>query len=244
MDFNVLWYDVVSSTNEECLKLVADKSPQGCVVAARYQTDGRGQRGNVWESDSGQNLTFSILLRPIQVEVQRQFMLSKVAALAVCDWISAYVTKSKVSIKWPNDVYVGNGKIAGILIENSFSTSTLDVSVIGIGVNVNQTYFVDLPNPISLALETGIIFNVETSLMELLECFKSRYEQLLNKQYSQLDADYFNLLYRKDTYCEYKAQGQVFRARIVGVKSTGELELQSVDGKVQSFAFKEISFVI
>lgn len=245
MDFTVKWYDVVKSTNDICMQQAKIGAAEGLVVAAYFQEQGRGQRGNTWESESHQNLTFSILVRPVFLGVEEQFLISKVIAVSVCDWIGAHLPGDKVAIKWPNDIYIDNSKVAGILIENSFSSSRLDLSVIGVGINLNQTHFPgDLPNPTSMLLEAQKLFNITSSLDEVISCFNARYAQLQSGDTEILGSDYFGRLYRHDMYYTYMANGDEFRARIVGVKPTGELILRTIDGKEQFFAFKELSFVI
>lgn len=245
MNFSAVWYNSVSSTNDLCMDFARQGEAEGVVIAARFQEFGRGQRGNTWESISGLNLTFSILLRPNFLKVSNQFLISKIAAIAVCEWISAYVKDRPVSVKWPNDIYIGDSKVAGILIENSFSSSQMDVSVVGIGVNLNQKEFSsDLPNPTSLGVVTGRTFDLQQSLEELLGCFKERYTQAKERITAQIDAEYMNRLYRKDIYCTYRASNSEFKAKIIGVKPTGELMLLTEDGQEHLFAFKEVIFVI
>jgi BirA family biotin operon repressor/biotin-[acetyl-CoA-carboxylase] ligase len=189
------------------------------------------------------NLLFSIVLKPSFLKVQRQFLLSKVAALAVCDALSPLV--KEVSIKWPNDICISNSKIAGILIENSFSTSYLDSSVIGIGINVNQKEFTDaIPNPTSLILEIGKEFDIPTLLDSICKAFDLRYQSLEAANDELISAEYFQMLFRKEDYYSYRAQEEVFRARIFGVRDSGELILQTDRGELKEFAFKEVSFVI
>lgn len=245
LDFNTTWYDKVSSTNDICMDSARNGGCEGIVVAAKYQEQGRGQRGNTWESEQGLNLTFSILLRPDFLRVEEQFLISKIASISVCDWIGAYLKDKHVAIKWPNDIYIENNKVAGILIENSFSSSKLDISVVGIGINLNQKEFsTDLPNPTSLAIETTRVFDVQTALEEFLSCFKERYTQAKSGEVTFIDSEYLKKLYRKDIYCTYRASNDEFEAKIVGVKPTGELMLQTEKGEERSFAFKEVTFVI
>lgn len=245
VSFSTVWYNSVSSTNDLCMDFARQGEAEGVVVAAQFQEFGRGQRGNTWESISGLNLTFSILLRPTFLKVSSQFLISKIAAISVCDWISANVNDRPVSIKWPNDIYIGDSKVAGILIENSFSSSQMDISVVGIGVNLNQKEFTsDLPNPTSLGIITGRTFDLRQSLEEFLGNFKQRYIQAKERTTGPIDAEYMKRLYRKDIYCIYRASNDEFKAKIVGVKPTGELMLQTEKGEERSFAFKEVVFVI
>ncbi|MDI3526556.1 MAG: BirA family transcriptional regulator [Tenuifilum sp.] len=245
MVFKVIRYKKVTSTNDVCQNLASEGAAHGTVVVSEYQEFGRGQRGNTWESEKSKNLTFSILTRPTFLSVVEQFYLSKITALSVTDWISAYIEKNRVKIKWPNDIYVDDKKIAGILIENSFSTQYINTSIIGIGININQDEFSDeVPNPTSLKIENGNEIDLELCLAEILECFKGRFAMLEQGQNYDIDKDYLNRIYRKDKYFTYLSGTTKFEAKIVGVEPTGELVLQTKSGEVKRFAFKEIGFVI
>mgnify|MGYP000921928492 CR=1 FL=1 len=246
VDFTVEWYNRVASTNNICAQRSEEGAAEGLVIAAMFQEMGRGQRGNMWESDAGKNLTFSILLRPSHLRVEEQFYLSKAAAVSVCDWVSAYVQGGYVTIKWPNDVYINDSKVAGILIENSFSSPWLGTSVVGIGINLNQqTFSDDIPNPTSMGLVTGNEFDIKKSLDEFLGCFAQRYEMLFDERSRYLLDDYYlSKLYRRDSYHEYCDRNGKFTAKIAGVKPTGELVLQFHSGEQRAYAFKEVMFVV
>ncbi len=233
----------VTSTNDYAGKLLKLESVHGTVVVAQHQTQGRGQRGNSWESKPGENLLFSIILKPTFLKVQRQFLISKVAALAVCDTVSQVIPH--VTIKWPNDIYTGNDKIAGILIENSFSSEYLDTTIVGIGLNVNQRYFSeDLPNPTSLLNKTGQEFNNDFLLANICKAFEVRYEQLKRGESHAINAEYFNRLFRNQGYSQYTSHGENFMARIFGVRDSGELVLETPEGTQREFAFKEVCFCL
>lgn len=243
--FNIHWFSVLTSTNDKCMEMASQGADEGLVIAAEFQSLGRGQRGNKWDSERGMNLTFSILARPTFLAVADQFYLSKVTSVAICDWLSAYLPPELVKIKWPNDIYIGNRKVAGLLIENSFSGRYMEISVVGIGINLNQINFSDeIPNPTSLILETGKEILPENALGELLYCFKSRYESLIANERKKIDTDYLNLIYRKDIFCKYYSEGEEFDAKITDVLATGELILQTPEGEVKKFAFKEVTFII
>lgn len=237
------WLDKVDSTNSYCMKLASENEPEGLAVAAFFQENGRGQRGNSWESQDGLNLTFSLLLRPTFLKVEEQFALSKVIALSICHWINGNGTNA--TIKWPNDIYIGDSKVCGILIENSFSGLTLDVSVVGIGLNLNQTVFSeDLPNPTSMKLITGKDFQPATVMVELVNTIQEFYIKLKLGEKKGLDSLYLNSLYRFEDYFDFKTNDGTVKAKIVGVKSSGELILETEIGKQLFFAFKEVSFII
>lgn len=239
---DIIWLDEVDSTNVHMASLAMQGVEEGTVVAAKFQTEGRGQRGNTWDSEDAKNLTFSILLRPTFLPVKKQFLVSKVVALAICDTLECFV--SGISIKWPNDIYVGDAKIAGILIENSFSSHLMDTSIVGIGLNVNQTVFTDdIPNPASLCLLTGKEYDLNALLEKLCHALSNRYSQLISENFDVISNDYFGKLYRKDKYYTYMSNGITFRAIIFGVRDSGELLLKTESGEIKSFFFKEISFV-
>jgi BirA family biotin operon repressor/biotin-[acetyl-CoA-carboxylase] ligase len=239
----IIWLDETSSTNDFASRLAREADSHGKIVATHFQSEGKGQRGSSWESEPDQNLLFSIILHPNFIEVQKQFILSKLASVSVCELLKSFV--SGVSIKWPNDIYINNSKVAGILIENSFSSSTLETTIIGIGLNVNQRLFpTDLPNPTSLHVETNQEHNVNDLLAKICEIFNKRYNELMTTVDNNISADYFALLYRKGEYHSYKADDTIFRAKIFGVRDSGELILETDSGSYREFAFKEVSFVI
>lgn len=240
----LLWVDEVTSTNVHVSQLKDSNAQHGVVVAARNQTQGRGQRGNSWESESGKNLLFSVLLKPTFLAVQHQFLVSKISSLAVVDLLSEVVPNT--TIKWPNDIYVRDNKIAGILIENSFSSANLDTTIVGVGLNVNQKFFSDsLPNPTSLILETGTKFNIPSLLEKFCGYFELRYQQLKAGNIKQISHEYFSNLYRNVGFNRYLSDGEEFYACIVGVRDTGTLILETKkEGELKEFAFKEVSFVL
>ena len=147
---DIMWFKSLDSTNEEARRHISDIDNLS-VLSALEQTDGRGQRGNIWTSNAGENLMFSIVLKSPFLMAEDHFALNEIAALSVADFLSTYGIKAE--IKWPNDIYVGEKKICGILIENSFRGKTISTSIIGIGLNINQRNFnVNLPNPTSMVL--------------------------------------------------------------------------------------------
>jgi len=237
----IVWFEKVNSTNLYASKLGKDFANDGLVVASKFQTEGRGQRGNSWESNPGENLTFSILIFPRFLEVQKQFLISKFVSMGVFDVVNAIA--DDVSIKWPNDIYIKNCKVGGILIENSFSSEFMDSCTIGIGLNVNQQVFPDdLPNPTSLASVTGNKLEIVEVLDSILKSLNSRYQQLVDGEWEKLSEDYFRALYHKNDYYSYKANGKKFTARVVDVRESGELVLETTDGEILEFGFKEVSF--
>jgi BirA family biotin operon repressor/biotin-[acetyl-CoA-carboxylase] ligase len=237
----IIRVEQTESTNVHLLRLSEnERLPEGVVLVAGYQTHGRGQGVHAWESEREKNLTFSIVLYPTFVKGAEQFVLSEVVSLAVRDFIAQYV--GDVSVKWPNDVYVGDRKITGILIENFIKGGYLTKTVVGIGININQTAFVsDAPNPVSLRQLTGLRFNLEDCLHRTLQCLNDRYDQLRRQRTDALHSDYLSHLYRFDQWKNYIADGEIFEARITGVNKYGILEMCTRSNELKTFGFKEVA---
>ena len=230
------------STNAHLLQLSnVEDLTEGTLVVTDHQTQGRGHGDNSWESEPGANLTFSIILYPLSVEASRQFILSKAISLAVCDFVSQFVPE--VSVKWPNDVYVGERKITGILIENFVGGAYLTKTIAGIGLNINQENFMsNAPNPVSLRQLTGKTYPLENCLQDLHTHIAVRY-QMITENAGKLDADYLRHLYRFGRLSRFSAGGILFDATITGVNDCGMLEMTTDDGKRKTFGFKEVIFI-
>lgn len=234
----------LDSTNNYALKLINETElSNGTVVLASCQTKGRGQRENYWESESGKNLTISLILRPEFLPVHLQFAISKVISLGVSDFLSRYL--QGVCIKWPNDIYVQDKKIAGILIEHTIMGSTLAYSICGIGLNINQKLFIsNAPNPTSLSIETDQCYDLEVCLVELLGAIEKRYEQLQQGFIDELDKDYRKQMYRGDGFYKFSDEHGAFQAKIVGTTQVGQLILSTTEGEQRIYNFKEVSFIL
>ena len=234
-------FDILPSTNDEA---TAPQYVEGDIILAQCQTAGRGQRGHRWESREGENLTFSLLLEPLFLPPSEQFLISECVALGVCDALLHYGIEAQ--IKWTNDIYIGDRKLAGILIEHKLQGSALARTVAGIGLNVNQKAFSDdLPNPISMAQATGREFDREEVLQTVTTSLMARYEQLREGGAKELQADYHQRLYRLDQeHCYALPDGSRFRGIIRGVEPTGALRIENERGELLSFLFKEVEFVI
>lgn len=230
-----------TSTNDDAKEA---RYHHGDIVWAERQTAGRGQRGHSWSSTEGENLTFTLVLEPRFLPVGEQFLLSETVALALADTFAAYGIDTR--IKWTNDIYVGDRKLVGILIEHSYSGATLSRTIAGIGINVNQTTFdPELPNPISMALATGCKFDRR----EVLEAFRShcmkRYAQLEQGFNRELEEDYRKRMYRLGEMHSFRLpDGRLIEAQIEGVRPSGELILRHADGSRHEYLFREIEFVI
>ena len=234
-------FPTLASTNDEAAK---PDYREGDLVVAESQTKGRGQRGHSWESAQGQNLTFSLVLEPLFLPPERQFLLSEVVALSVVDALAAYGIVAR--IKWTNDIYVGDKKIAGILIEHKLQGPSLARTVVGVGLNINQMEFSDeLPNPISMRQVRNFDFEREQVLERLHYCLMQRYEQLRRGEEQALQEDYHERLYRLGALQWFALpSGRKFRGTIMGVRETGALCVEDEKRQRQEYLFKEIEFMV
>lgn len=241
--WHIIKLDEVASTNTYLGELDnTAEQPEGCVVVTHTQSAGRGQRGNTWEAAPGRNLTFSYLLRPDGVPPQEQFILSQIASLAVVDVLSRYI--DHVTIKWPNDIYYRDKKIAGILIEHNLSGMAISRTIVGIGLNINQEEFTsNAPNPVSLSQITGEQYDLDTILWEILQATSQRYALHCSKR-DTLQSDYAAVLYRREGFYAYQDGNGTFQARIREVMPDGHLILTDTSGNDRRYAFKEVAFVI
>lgn len=231
------------STNSALSRMLqTEEVPDGFTIYTYHQTEGRGQRGNQWESEPNKNLLFSTLIRPKHLSIRHNFLLSEVVALAVKKTLDSYT--DHIRIKWPNDIYWKDKKIAGILIENTWMGQCVDTCIAGIGLNVNQTLFKsDAPNPVSLKEITGDEYDQEALLQTLL-CNINEYRFLAEQHPESLQEVYHQALYRKDGFYPYEDNAGVFSAQIVGVKPDGQLCLLTDNGEERSYYFKEVKFVL
>ena len=222
---------------------VKDKLPEGSLVIADFQTAGKGQVGNSWESEAGKNLMFSLLLYPDFLPANRQFLISQIASLSVKETLEDYT--DSVTVKWPSDIYWKDRKICGMLIENDLSGQHLYCSIIGIGLNINQEFFrSDAPNPVSLIQITGKTYDREVVLSRFLRIFFRYYFLLLQEREEEIRAAYMAALYRGDGYYPYADGNGRFEARIHAIEPTGHLILQLRSGEQRRYAFKEVTTVI
>ena len=243
-DKKIIVLNEVESTNNYASQLIlSNAAEEGMVVLTQFQKSGRGHHENHWESEAGKNMLATIILFPQFLNAGKQFMLSKIVSLSLVELLNSKT--GDVSIKWPNDIYVGNKKIAGILIENSIKGSTLFSSLLGIGLNLNQQEFLsDAPNPVSLKQITGEEYSVETVAVEVLESILKWYGKIETGDFSEIDSAYFSQLFRSGEWAKYSKDGIIFGAKIIGIGEFGHLQLENRDGTVEEFMFKEVEFVI
>ena len=239
--FNIIHINECDSTNAYLQKLVAETdAPEGTVVSTSFQTKGRGQLTNVWEAEEGKNILCSILLRPTILPIKSQFLISQAISVAIVDVLNSYL--DGFFIKWPNDIYYKEDKIAGILIENTLSSAGISTCIIGLGLNVNQqTFKSNAPNPISL-------FNIigrETSVPELLQSILERFNKVYELAYTNvalLRENYFNNLLFNGQVREYADENGKFLGKIVDVENDGHLIIEDMEGNKRRYAFKQIQF--
>jgi BirA family biotin operon repressor/biotin-[acetyl-CoA-carboxylase] ligase len=232
----------LSSTNSYTAELLKNNPPQeGTIVHTNFQTRGRGQSGNSWESENGMNLIFSLILHPFMIKPADQFILSKIISLGICDFLRQHTTS--ISIKWPNDIYVKNDKIAGILIETSIIGDEIENIIAGIGLNINQKIFIsDAPNPVSLGMITGNEYNTGDCLLNLASVLDKRYKQLLKGQMEEIDTEYLGNLYRFGEWHNYRDASGLFEGRITSVNINGRLKIEDRRKRLREYNFKEVDF--
>ncbi len=244
--FPVKQLEIIDSTNNYANHQLAEGVvTEGTVFLAEYQTSGKGQQYNSWESEKGKNLTFSLVLSPSFVEIIDQFVISKVVTLGMTDFLirSGF---DGVSIKWPNDLYVGNRKIAGILIENAIMGSVIASSVIGVGLNVNQEKFLSsAPNPVSMKMLTGKDYNLNETLSGLMKGIENWYAILDAGKVEIINAAYEQRMYRRNLWSQYrKENGDSFEGKIQGVNEIGQLLIEDRQSHLSAFHFKEVAFIL
>lgn len=236
----LIYYPACASTNTVAMQLVHEnKLQEGSVVITDHQTAGRGQRDNHWEAAPGQNLTFSVVFYP-GLPVSLQFYLNIIASLAVTD--ALYFSISKLfKVKWPNDILYLNNKLCGILIQNNLKGNKIQSVVMGIGINVNQNQF-SYSQASSLSLITGKKIEREEILSEVLGFLEKRYNQLADRDLSELKSDYLERLYRLDETHYFADQDGEFEGRIRGIDENGCL-LVWAKGEMRSYNFKEVRYI-
>jgi BirA family biotin operon repressor/biotin-[acetyl-CoA-carboxylase] ligase len=233
----------VDSTNNYANQQIRDNGvAEGTVFLAYSQIAGRGQQKNTWESAPGQNLVFSIVLNPDFLEIRDQFMLSKIVSLGIYHSMNKYVDGLKV--KWPNDIYVGNLKLGGVLIENSVMNGLIKYSVIGIGINVNQdAFFSNAPNPVSLKMLTKNHFDIDILLSEILSEIDKYYKLLKSGNFLSINLEFESVLFRLHEKHFYRTNNEIFEGEICGVNEIGQLIIKNNNDDFLEFHLKEVEFM-
>lgn len=236
-------YVETTSTNETAKQLIANNKPShGAVILADYQTKGRGQSGNSWQSAPRKNLLLTLILQPKNLQVQQQFLFNMLISIAIAECIQTFVNKT-VQVKWPNDVLIDGHKLAGILIENNLQGNKIAQLLVGMGINVNQIHFnSDLSKTTSLKLETGVEISRQAVLESLLTIIEHWIGLFNQDRFSTIKRTYLSQLYQYQEEKEYLINGKRETGEIIGVNETGKLVV-NVQGKLLSFANKEIEFL-
>ncbi|HEV7380479.1 MAG TPA: biotin--[acetyl-CoA-carboxylase] ligase [Dyadobacter sp.] len=239
----IIYLPTCHSTNDIAAELVhSGIGEEGTVVIADNQTGGRGQRGTVWQSESRQNLMFSVILRPVSIAIEQQFLISQVVALAIYDMLREHT--DQVKIKWPNDIYVSEKKLSGTLIENSIQGASISHSIVGIGININQLTF-GIDRISSLANVTGNQMSLQEEFEKIIRCLDVRYQQLLrSNQLTKIREDYLSHLYGYQSSVLFRYQDKIISGIVTGVAESGQILVQfSGETEIRSFGLKEIEWV-
>lgn len=232
-------FEEIASTSAH-LKANLGRYAHGDVVTTDFQSAGYGQKGNHWESERGMNALFSLKMEPSRIAPADGFMLTEIVTLGILDALDI----ADVRIKWPNDIYISDCKLAGILVEATMSATSFMTAVVGIGLNLNQTEFMsDAPNPVSLKQVTGKDYDTAGIIESVCKAILKRYET--STDYSTLHSEYLSHLYRFNEFHGYQLPtGRIFKARIVDVDKTGLLVLEAPDGTRSKYEFKTIKYII
>jgi BirA family biotin operon repressor/biotin-[acetyl-CoA-carboxylase] ligase len=235
----------IDSTNQYAEQLLTKHLVKvETIILADEQTSGKGQGDNIWESEPGKNATFSLILFPFFLSPENQFLLNKSITLGIIDFLNSLSLGQKVSIKWPNDIYAGNRKMGGILIQNTICGREFESSIAGIGLNLNQVKFHPLlQNPVSLKQITGKSYNVEEVVNNIVDSIDERYQQLKRGSFETLGRDYQEHLFRIDEWKDYIVNKKVIKGKIKGVDDNGFLKVEIKNGVELCFQHGDIDFV-
>ncbi|NRD24819.1 biotin--[acetyl-CoA-carboxylase] ligase [Winogradskyella litoriviva] len=240
----IIKLNAIDSTNTYLRGLVSVAIPKDyTVVVAEMQTNGRGQMGANWQTQSGKNLTASVFKQLLFCDVSDQFYISMAVSLAIYNALKSFKIP-RLSIKWPNDILSANTKICGILIENVIKNNKFQGSILGFGLNVNQKTFDNLPKASSMCLVTGVVYNKDEILSEILKQLEKYFDLLESKQHSQIKSEYESLLFRKDKPSTFQSSKHGnFSGIIKSVTETGLLNVWTEDEIIKTFDLKEISLL-
>ena len=234
----------IDSTNAYLQRKQSEADIRNWVVSTDEQTAGKGMGSNGWESEVGKNLTFSLALDVSFLLAERQFLLSEAIALGLIHALDALLPPEKLHIKWPNDIFFANQKLSGILINSTIKANKMDVSIIGIGLNVNQMQFQDWPtHPISLQQITGNDYDLQSLLEQVVESIIDKVE-ILRTEPNAIETAYLKRFYRYRTWADYEVDGRVLRLLMTGIDPFGRLLLIDEKNKTYCFDIKEIKFLI
>lgn len=234
------------STNREAFRIMEHTPlPEGTLIVATDQHSGRGQGKTTWESAPGLNLTFSLILRPVFLPPAEQFLLNQTIAMGLREGIARILADTGVLIKWPNDIYYEKSKISGTLIENRILGNQFEVSVAGIGINVNQAVFTsDAPNPVSLINITGRTYDLNNTLEIIIESIMTWYNKLITGKHEEIQKSYQEHLLGFGQPLKYLAGEEIFSGTITGLDEYGRLIIERESGRIQAFDLKEVRLLL
>lgn len=237
----------VNSTNSYAIELLKNVKPmEGTLIHTQFQTAGRGQRGMLWNAEPTSNLTFSLIIKPQFLMIEKSFYLYKIAALACYDALTEILKKGQfdIKIKWPNDILVNKKKICGILIENVLFNNQLNWSVIGIGINVNQNYFEANLNATSIIQLLGEQTNIDQLLSYICFYFERHYLLLKDNQLNKIDELYFFNLFGVNEYCWVEQKGKRLRLKVNAISPQGLLVLKDENESIFEVDVKDIKWLL
>lgn len=232
----------VDSTNNYARSLIENNElTEETVINAAYQQKGKGQQDNSWESEAGKNLTFTLVLFTNYLKADKQFYLAQAVSLGIVNFLKSQ--KIDALIKWPNDIYTGEKKIAGILIENSILNNTILNSLIGVGLNVNQQQFSsDLQNAQSMKNLTSKDYLLSELLNQLLLCLEKQIDRIKEHEFVHIKNEYLEQLYKFEQRNQFSAKGKMFFGKIIDVEEDGQLVILTDNRRKHRFMFKEVQF--
>ena len=237
-------FEQLDSTNAYLQRKQSDCDIRNWVVSADEQTAGKGMGSNGWESEVGKNLTFSLALDLSFLPAERQFLLSEAVPSGIIEVLDTLLPNEKLSIKWPNDIYYDNHKLAGILINSTIKTNIMDVSIIGIGLNVNQLQFQNWPtHPTSLKQITGSDYDLPPLLEQIAEHILTKVEHLKSNP-TAIEQEYLKRLFRYRTWADYEVDGKTLRLFMTGIDTFGRLQLVDEQQEMHCYEIKQIKFLI
>ena len=241
---NIIKLDAIDSTNSYLKKIILEKDISDyTIVTANFQTEGKGQLGYMWESEDSKNLLCSIYKKDLGIKVEDQFVLSMLVSLSIIRTLEK-LNLPKLYVKWPNDIMSDNKKICGILVENMVKQNSIKESVIGIGLNVNQDTFKNLPNATSIKKIKGVAFNIDKLLNDLVNNIKKQFSDFNQSNIDLIFKEYEDVLYRMNIPSTFKnSQGDIFTGFIKGVNNLGRLKVLLEDNLIKSYSIKDISLM-
>jgi BirA family biotin operon repressor/biotin-[acetyl-CoA-carboxylase] ligase len=240
---NLIFFKSIPSTNDYAKELLAKSEPKnGSVILAEEQSAGRGQGGNIWQTDAGKNITCSIILDTQLLEIRQQFLLNMAIAVAVHKTVGYFLENNDIKIKWPNDILVENKKIAGILIENTIQGTNMQKSIIGVGLNINQNNFDENLQATSLSIEkNNTEIDIILVLKKLLLSIEEMYAQIQQERY--IKEIYMHHLFWLNEWHDFEYNGNKIIGKIIDINNFGQLILES-DNKHLIINQKEIRHLI